>query len=245
MNATSTFENFLISMKIFPQYFNDLDINDPNLEVLLNSGYLLVMPTRSVGGERIVLLRPQMFDTDKYTAGQSFRLHLLTLSSVLEEEETQISGVKYIMDLTNMPLNFLGLFTITDFRNLADLIHNSLPVRQKSIYFVNLPGFANTILQFVVSLLNEKMRKRVTFFKDMEELKSSLDSRLMPKEYGGEIPISKIVKNMKEIFLAHRENILRTADFEIKVKYVPKWAQTSCGEIDAGAIGSFRKLEID
>lgn len=38
---------------------------------------------------------------------------------------------------------------------------NSTPMRFKESYFVNLPQYANKVMEFAMSVLNEKLKKRV------------------------------------------------------------------------------------
>lgn len=41
------------------------------------------------------------------------------------------------------------------------IVQNSTPMRFKESYFVNLPAYANKVMEFAMSVLNEKLKKRV------------------------------------------------------------------------------------
>lgn len=45
--------------------------------------------------------------------------------------------------------------------SLTFYLQNSTPMRLKESYFVNLPAYANKVMEFAMGVLNEKLKKRV------------------------------------------------------------------------------------
>lgn len=85
------------------------------------------------------------------------------------------------------------------------------------------------------------------FHKTMDSLKSKTDAAILPKEYGGTVPIADMIKEFKLKLQQKRAAILALDDMEIVVtKDAASFAGNDlAGDIDAGIVGSFRKLEVD
>lgn len=234
-----------MSTKIFPQYYENLDIADPPLEKLLESGYMLAIPERDAEGCRIIMLRPAAINVEEFSVLHIIRFHMLVYEMLLNEEETQIAGIRYIVDFSNLPKNFLNLFSLSNLKNLINIAQHSLPARRKNFYFINLPSFANMIIHLLIGLLSDKLKNRIKFFNSTDELKEVVDLSLIPHEYGGKLRMEDVKEAMLKDFLIHRDAILSGVQCEIEVQPEKYWAVTSCDEIEIGAFGSFKKLEVD
>lgn len=73
-----------------------------------------------------------------------------------------------------------------------------------------------------------------------------MNPALLPKEYGGTIPLSDIITDFKARLRQKREAILALDDMYIEItKESANFAGNDDADIDAGMVGSFRKLEVD
>jgi hypothetical protein len=243
--ASKILSNFLMSTKRFPYYYENLDIEHPILKKLLESGYMLALPERDAEGCRIVLLRPAAIDVKNFTLLHIVRFHMLLYEMLLNEEETQISGIRYILDFSDLPKNFLSLFSLPNLKTLINIAQHSLPARRKSFYFVNLPSFANTIIHLLIGFLNEKLRNRIEFFDSIDELKEVLDLSLIPQEYGGKLRMADIKETMRKELVSHRQAIMSAVKCEIEIQYNQLWTISSCEGIEIGAFGSFKTISVD
>lgn len=73
-----------------------------------------------------------------------------------------------------------------------------------------------------------------------------MDVSLLPKEYGGNVPLNEIITNFKELLRNKRAAILALDDMYIEItKESANFAGSDDADIDAGIVGSFRKLEVD
>lgn len=80
----------------------------------------------------------------------------------------------------------------------------------------------------------------------MEALKSKMDPAILPKEYGGTMPIADMIREFKVKLQQRRAAILALDDMHIEItKDAANFAGNDIGDIDAGVVGSFRKLEVD
>lgn len=80
----------------------------------------------------------------------------------------------------------------------------------------------------------------------MDDLHTKLDKKLLPKEYGGTIPLSEMIAKFKDRLRKQRALILALDDMHIEItKESANFAGSDDADIDAGVVGSFRKLEVD
>lgn len=80
----------------------------------------------------------------------------------------------------------------------------------------------------------------------MDELKTKVNPALLPKEYGGTIPLNEMIEAFKARLRQKRETILALDDMYIEItKDSANFAGNDDSDIDAGMVGSFRKLEVD
>lgn len=75
-------------------------------------------------------------------------------------------------------------------------------MRHKDVHVINVHPSMKFAVDFGLSLISEKIRKRVHFYTNLDEfLKADLvDKELMPKEYGGTIPMSEMIGMFIKIF---------------------------------------------
>ncbi|XP_053673152.1 clavesin-1-like [Anopheles nili] len=244
--ATEMLEKYLMIRQVYPNWFFKLDINDPELEAIIDSGYLFPLPERDEQGRRIIFSNSGKFDTSRFTSAQLIKIHSLVLETLMDEEESQISGYVHIMDDSELTIGFLSVWSFADIRNLAHCVQNSLPMRQKENHFVNLPSFANKLSEFILSVLSEKLRNRVHVHRGWDELKTKINPKLLPKEYGGTVPVAECIAQFKKQMKQRRDIVLALDDMEIEInKNSIPWADSTDADIASGVIGSFRKLEVD
>lgn len=239
--AYEMLEQYLKARQLYPQWFQKLDIKDPTLNALVDSGYILPLMQRDNQGRRIILQCASRFDTNNFSSADAIRLNSLIFGYLMDEEESQICGFVYIIDASKVSLKHVSMFSFVDIKNWLNCLQKAIPTRMKEYHFINLPGYANTLVDFGISVMSEKLKKRVIYGKHLDELKKHVDEKLLPKEYGGVVTMTEMIQDFKIKLHKYRDKILKNDDQFI---VIPKnVTDTSASELGIG--GSFRKLEVD
>ncbi|XP_076244833.1 clavesin-2 [Calliopsis andreniformis] len=241
--AEEMLERYLTIRQLYPAWFQNLDIEDPNIEAIIDAGYLIPLLERDRHGRRVILSCAGRFDPYKYTSAQMAQAHSLVVEALLDDEENQVRGYTHINDESGLTMGHLSAWSLTDIRNMLRCIQNSTPMRHKETHFVNIPSCANKFIEFAISLLNDKLKARILVHKSVEELKDAIEPRILPKEYGGEIPLSEMIAAFKKTLKEYRDRIKALDDMYIEISSVD-CRLVSNDELN-GIPGSFRKLEVD
>ena len=232
--------------QLFPNWFQNLDINDPSLEEIIDSGYLFPLPQRDEHGRRIIFSCASRFNASKFSSAQMAKTHALVVESLLDEQESQVAGYLYITDEAGLTMNHVSLWSLVDLKKMSKCIQVSSPMRHKETHFVNIPSFANKVIEFALSLTSEKLKKRMFLDKSIEDLKSRVDPALLPKEYGGTVSMDDMIAEFKDNLRKQRAKTLALDEMFIEVTGTPtNWLGNDEADIEGGLMGSFRKLEVD
>lgn len=160
-SACEMLERYLTIRQLHPQWFTKLDSEDPAIAEILAQGYLVPLPERDAHGRQVILSRAGQFDTSRFTSAQMARTHSLICEALLDDEESQVAGYTYVNDESGLSMSLLGLWSLTDLKSMLGCIQNSTPMRHKETHFLNMPSYANKIIEFAMGVLSEKLKKRV------------------------------------------------------------------------------------
>lgn len=237
-DAFQTVERMYLIRKRYPKFFQ-IDIDDAMK--MFDSGFCYPLSGRDAEGRKVVMVRFQKWNTDLYTVYDATRLLAYVVTVLLEEEETQVAGYIFVLDYANTTLkHIISPVDLIDFMNF--LKHCSA-CRQKGNYILNLPSYANILIEIALTVLSEKLKKRLFLLKQGDELKSHIDPAMLPKEYGGQQSEADMMKEFLAIRDKYQANLRKIIDFQVDSSKVPHEKIWSYG--DEEAVGSFRKLEID
>uniref|UniRef100_A0A1B6LA26 CRAL-TRIO domain-containing protein n=1 Tax=Graphocephala atropunctata TaxID=36148 RepID=A0A1B6LA26_9HEMI len=139
--------------------------------------------------------------------------------------------------LTELPWLFM--------QKITALGQEALPLRVKAAFLVNAPPFLDTILNIFKPILTEKMKNRIQFVHNYDELYKYIPQRILPSDYGGDGPSNeessrawqKTVESMRDFLI---EDSKRMTDESKR----PSGSTNDCGQI-FGIHGTFNKLNID
>ncbi|EFN84881.1 Retinaldehyde-binding protein 1-like protein 1 [Harpegnathos saltator] len=241
--AQEMLERYLTIRQLYPDWFQKLDIEDPDLEAIIDSGYLVPLLKRGQRGRKVILSCAGRFDPYKFSSVHMARIHSMVVESLMDDEENQVRGYTHINDESGLTMGHLSAWSLTDIRNMLRCIQNSTPMRHKETHFINIPGSVAKIIEFAISLLNDKLKARVMMHKDMDELREAIEPKILPKEYGGEVPLAEMIAEFKKE-LKRQRGQLKALD-EMYIEISPKDYHAANNDEFGGICGSFRKLEVD
>lgn len=67
-------------------------------------------------------------------------------------------------------------------------------MRHKEVHAINAHPSLKFALDFGMSLISEKIRSRVKLYTSLEDAKNNkMDSSMLPKEYGGTMPMKEMI----------------------------------------------------
>ena len=205
-----------------------------------------------------MVYRPGVFDMNRFENIDLLKIHGICYESLMADEETQIRGFVHIGVGTGVGLNILTLFTIKEAVRIAKNAERNLPMRHKEINGTDINPALKYAIDWGLSLVTEKLRKRFRFYTDIKNLK--IDKKILPKEYGGVMPMQEMIGLFKKELAVHRDRLLKDDEMIVNLEMYSEKARegavsslktslNSCGaEKDSGTYGmagSFRKLEVD
>uniref|UniRef100_A0A182WAP0 CRAL-TRIO domain-containing protein n=1 Tax=Anopheles minimus TaxID=112268 RepID=A0A182WAP0_9DIPT len=244
MAACETLERYLVSRQRFPAWYSKLDTAEPWVNVMIDSEFVVSLGRDNLG--RIVyLVRYANLDIDRFDVTEQIRFFTMVFESIFADELNQIAGIVCLFDDTNVPMRAFAQWSLTEIKNFIDCVTKAFPIRVKEVHVVNLPLFGVTVGEWIMSCCSEKLRSRLKCYRSMEEFvtKTNLLS-LLPKEYGGKQEAADLKRQLKETLDHYRNVILALDDMKVDEKQSASLKNHN-NSLDAGVIGSFRKLDVD
>jgi hypothetical protein len=93
-------------------WFSNMDFDKPNINGLLEKGLYTVLPNRDKLGQKVILAKLAAADPSIPTIGnECLTLGTMIFETLLEDEENQIRGLNYILDVSNIKLRHYFIFS--------------------------------------------------------------------------------------------------------------------------------------
>ncbi|KAL4217917.1 hypothetical protein ACF0H5_022656 [Mactra antiquata] len=223
------------------QLFNNL--RPSAIKHVLEAGVTGVLQNRDKFGRRVIIFRPGKWDPSKYSIDDIFRTNFLTLSKLVEDEETQVSGIIMLMDLKGMGFSHAKNISPFYAKRIASLLQDCFPMRFKGIHYVNEPAVFDYVFAIIRPFMKQKILDRIHFHgTKYEELREYIDINDLPSDYGGNASSYNNEDWMKTLLAAD-------AQFDAEAKYglvKSTGVKKSSAKDDAldCLAGSYRKLEV-
>ena len=84
----------------------------------------------------------------------------------------------------------------------------NLPIRHRSINIMNLPFAMWAVFEFARSFLSHKIKSRIANLSDDEKLRARIGSDILPKEFGGTVPMAEMTAAWKAELVANRSRLI-------------------------------------
>lgn len=206
-SACESFEKYFLYRKKYEKWCK-FDRDDmTKLWELFDTGYAYPLTDRDDEGKKIIFIQARKFDTQKFTSVDAIRLIGLIVAILMEEDETQISGISTISDFTGVSFSYFKVFSIRDIKDFADCAKNATVGREKENYFVNLPIFASFLFEIGRKAISEKLRQRLINTRNIAHLMTYVDPNLLPKEvFGGTKSEVEMLEAFRKLYKTHESN---------------------------------------
>ncbi|XP_048257168.1 alpha-tocopherol transfer protein-like isoform X2 [Haliotis rufescens] len=215
-----------------------------SVKPLLDSEVVTVLPKPSKFGETVIIFRGGRWNPEKYPIEEIFRVSFLVNSAVIESEEAQVNGVRYINDLTDFGWAQAKTFTPTFAKKFSTLIQDAFPMRVKGIHYLHEPALFEYVFSIIKPFLKEKLRKRLHFLgENVEGLHEYIDPENLPEEYAGKLP-SICSQEYFERLLTHEQEFEDDAKFGFLSMTIQQPSKKSQDAMES-LPGTFKKLNVD
>lgn len=206
------------------------------MQFIIDRQLVTLLKDRDEYGRNVIFVRTDNFDFSRIGATEIFRFTGILLESLLTEEITQVTGITFVIDCKAVDMKFFQNFPVEDFKQMIVAAQDASGFRIRAIYVINLPSWTTAIVELIMKIVKEKIRKRICFIKSLEEFHKKLSPTILPESFGGRVPESELIENFKHNVLSVREQIF---EFDAtKTSFKPESDGFEC-------IGSFRKLDFD
>uniref|UniRef100_A0A336MXQ0 CSON008996 protein n=1 Tax=Culicoides sonorensis TaxID=179676 RepID=A0A336MXQ0_CULSO len=219
--------------------FQNMDCQLPNVVELLDLG-------------------PGFFNPSKYINIDMIKMHGVCYETLMEDQENQIRGFVHMVDCSGLGLKHMTLFTPKEAVRIVKNGERIIPMRHKMVIAFNLSPSIKFAVDFGMGLISEKMRKRINFYTNIDQC-DLIDRKLLPAEYGGEMPMKEMIESWKAELEQKRDLLLLHDKMSVNLEMYTENERE--GAISAlkkplgfnednsscmyGKQGSFRKLEVD
>jgi hypothetical protein len=139
---------------------------DPTSEKVLSAmrqGYRIPLPNvESPDGPKYFLFRIGCHDPSKFWIPDIIKTTMMIIELMLRDDDNfAVAGCVYIFDLNGVSLSHLLQLDPVFFKKCFMLMQDALPIRQKALHFFNMDSMSIKFLNFFITFLNEKLKKRV------------------------------------------------------------------------------------
>jgi hypothetical protein len=137
-------------------------------------------------------------------------------------------------------------------------------MRHKQIHGTLVHSSIKYAIDWMMNRMSEKLRNRVHVHTKIEDI-DAIDKKILPKEYGGSVPMKEMIESFKNELKAQRDLLLIHDKMNVRFELYPEPIRRGSisalnmpldGPVDAfnekkemygmsGLQGSFRKLEFD
>ncbi|XP_073813192.1 retinol-binding protein pinta-like [Musca autumnalis] len=244
--AKEKLDRFYTFQTKYPEIFRITNVDDVTFRNNYSLGSLLPLPKPlNECGPRILVFRYNFSPKTVPIEVLFNTINAIPQVLLLDDPYACIYGTIYVADMSQLSTGHLLQLTPTFLKKVVTYYENTLPLRIKAIYCINAPKIAEQLLNLFLSLMGEKLRKRVFIFgTNFDGMFTNVPLKFLPEDYGGQNGrLSDICAEFNNKWNEYREY------FQDNAKYGTVESLRLGTPIDFDGIfgmgGSFRKLNVD
>ncbi|KAI8442219.1 hypothetical protein MSG28_005800 [Choristoneura fumiferana] len=240
--ARTKFDAFCAARARHRDLYQHRSLSQPPLSDVCEFMDILPLPKLTDEGVRVTIfrIRPQ-YPEGSADVAAAVRAVLL-VSDARMRDETPILGDVFVWDVSAARGSLVGRVAAAAgaVRRGIHLAHAAYPQRLLRIHVVGAPPFIASTLQLMRSCMNEKIKRRLYLNSKVEELLDHIPARVLPAEWGGQEESIDTIARKWRVRVDEIRDYLRDLNEILPAK------TKSYDESDIyGAVGAFRKLDID
>ncbi|XP_045453863.1 retinol-binding protein pinta-like [Melitaea cinxia] len=240
--ARKKLETFCYARSRFRDLFENRSLTEPPLNDVCKFLDIAPLPKLTDEGLRVTIFRVRPNYPESAADIAAAVRAILLISDVRMHDETLIAGDVFVWEASHVRASIAARVAAAAgmVRRSIQLAQAAYPQRMRRIHVVGAPALVASSLHLMRSCVNEKVRKRYYLHSKAEELLDHFPVRVLPVEWGGEEEsIEILTKKWKR----------RVDEVRDYLRYLSELCDvtpdTSYSNDIYGAVGSFRKLDID
>ncbi|KFM80822.1 Clavesin-1, partial [Stegodyphus mimosarum] len=220
--AQQVLDKYLTVKTKYPVTYQKLDIQNPGIRDLISRGYVFPLPQRDKHGRTVLFCIAGALDATKHKQSDVFKSFLLTFEALMECELNQKRGISYIFTQEGYQISHALLVGLRDLQKLVHSGEKAIPLRHKLLHWMNVPKYLATLFLLLKTFLSQKLQDRIILHANAESLHEHFEPSMLPKEYGGTIPVREMTAKWIEVLESKRDRILALDDMKIDENKRPK-----------------------
>ncbi|KAH8391736.1 hypothetical protein KR215_001085, partial [Drosophila sulfurigaster] len=247
--AKQKFDRFYTLQASIPEVFNERRLaTDPLVLEIIRSGILLRMPQdEDDAGPCVTIIRAGSYDTSRFKFQDIIRVgSMFGEIMMFEDENATVSGYVEVMDMKGITGTHLFALQPELLRKFSAYADEAMPTRQKGIHFINVPAAFEAGFNTLRSFFPAKIKSRISVSSDPDAIFNIVPRDCLPVEYGGTFGLMEdISRDMEAKLMSYESYFVASQHFGTDEKLRDFSNPLEDKRSSFGAVGSFRKLEID
>ncbi|CAG9809301.1 unnamed protein product [Chironomus riparius] len=192
-----------------PEIIKDRNPVNSRLRSLIRIGFGLPLPyTATEGGPRYILIRPQVWNPNKYSMQDVFKVSTMINDIQLRcDDNWVVAGQVGILDLTGITREHLMQLNPDLVNKMIMLSQDTYPIRQQAFHYINAPKGFEQVFSVFLSCINDDNKSKIHMHgSDLESFYKMVPRHLMPREYGGDLyTINDVIREWEERIFYFRQ----------------------------------------
>ncbi|XP_050334400.1 alpha-tocopherol transfer protein-like [Bactrocera neohumeralis] len=208
-----------------------------------------VIPNKPIAndGPAVMISQYCKIDSKKSNPRLAFKLLFILFETLaMESDNASIVGLTYIIDCRDVGLHLMTQFEPFLLKRGYIVAENCMPLKLKEVHVINMRREGVSVFNFISSFMPNTMRFKFVAHKKAEDLLECIPRDAVTVEYGGNNGyLTEAIKSFETKLLLYREHFKNDGNFgtneKLRIGRKREWELVEL----SGAIGSFRKLEVD
>ncbi|WAR12318.1 TTPAL-like protein [Mya arenaria] len=186
LGARELLENYWTVRTKYADWYKDLDPADNHVQDIIKQGVYIPLPGRDKQGRKLVIVRLGSMDPKgkRNTFDDVMRANLALFDYILLDENIQVNGLVFIIDLTGFSRHHFVSTGVENTRKCMIVTQKALPGRIKELHYYNTGPVFESIFNMIRPMMSEKLRNRVHVHgQNLSTVYGRIDQTLLPEEY--------------------------------------------------------------